>query len=515
METLLAFWNAPQWGWAASVVWPSYLLIMAVWILLQRHPPAATLGWLLSMAFLPVVGLGVYYVFGPQRLRRQRRQRLSSRRASLVHHSAAHMRTRIASAPAQLRQIARLIFTSAHFPVSTAHELQLLCGGAATFDAILQGVRTARGHVHLQYYIFEPDHTGHALLAALTERARAGVQVRLLIDALGSKRLLTRHYAQLLAAGGMVELFHAPRFGRRLRPVINWRTHRKMVIIDGHIAFTGGVNITDEEDERRCPHAYHDMHLRLSGPVVGWLQTVFLEDWAYARHCRGQCPPADEAAQRLTQSQASAANNTHLPSRPRTSQRRPWPDAFFPSLPPGEHFVQILTGGPDNPTQPIHRAFVSAIEAARQRLWLTTPYFVPTSAALLALSSAALRGVDVRVLVPERSDSALVTAAARSYFDELMGRGVKIYEYRSRMLHSKTLVVDTAIGIIGTANFDMRSFKLNYEVCAVVYDQDFAQQLAAQFESDLQHAQAVPRHRPQPFLQRLGDSAARLFSPLL
>lgn len=508
MDALLALWHSDAHMWTVSIVWPAYLLVMTVWILLQRHPPAATLGWLLSLAFLPIIGLGVYYVFGPQRLRRQRRQRLRSRRAALVLDSAAHLKPHLEAAPAQLRKVARLIFASAHTPVSTATSVQLLRGGAVTFDDILAEIARAHSHVHLQYYIFEPDHTGRAFLAALTERAAAGVQVRLLIDALGSKRLARKHYADLLAAGGQVELFHAPRFGRRLRPVINWRTHRKIVIIDGAIGYTGGINITDAEDPRRDRLAYHDMHARLEGAVVNWLQTVFLEDWAYARHCRGQRDLTDRAAQQLSAAEAAAAGRAPNP-------QRPWPDAFFPAHAAGRHFVQILTGGPDNPIRPIHRAHVTAIEAARHRLWLTTPYFVPTSAALLALSSAALRGVDVRVLVPERSDSALVTAAARSYFDELIALGVKIYEYQGRMLHSKTMVVDEAIGFIGTANFDMRSFGLNYEVCAVVYDVDFVQQLAGQFEQDLQNARAVLRQRPQSFAQRLGDSAARLFSPLL
>lgn len=499
-----------NWLQVLSLVWAGYLIVMAVWILLQRHTPAATLGWLLSMAVLPVAGLAVYYVFGPQRLRRQRRQRLRARRASMVSQSAAVMRPKLAAAPPHLRQISRLIFATAGAPVSSATSLQLLCGGEQTFDDIHAHVAHARSHVHLQYYIFEPDNTGRALLAALTERARAGVQVRLLVDALGSKRLRSQHYAELLAAGGQVELFHAPSFGRRLRPVINWRTHRKIVVIDGEVAFTGGINITDEENAHHHQRPYHDMHLRLTGQVVGWLQTVFLEDWAYARHCRG-AEPLDSAAHHLAQTPTTSTEH----QAKRQAMRFLWPAVFFPTQPLGEHYVQILAGGPDNPTQPIHRAYIAAIEAARSRLWLTTPYFVPTSAALLALSSAALRGVDVRVLVPERSDSALVTAAARSYFDELTSQGVRIYEYHASMLHSKTLVVDNSIGIIGTANFDMRSFRLNYEVCAVVYGQTLANDLAAQFERDLEHARAVPRQRPQHFAQRLGDSAARLFSPLL
>ena len=326
-----------------------------------------------------------------------------------------------------------------------------------------------------------------SVLQALTERAQAGVQVRLLVDALGSKRLGRRHYQALLDAGAEVALFHPPKLGRRLRPVINFRTHRKIVVIDGTLGFTGGVNITDTEDKRLqadpC-HAYHDIHLRLQGPVVSWLQHVFLEDWAYALDYRHPAMPQDFAA-------------------------------LLPPQDDGPALAQIMASGPDSPLEAIHRVFVDACYAAHQRLWLATPYFVPTEAALLALTSAALRGVDVRVLVPERSDSLLVTCAARSYFDELLECGVKVYLYQKRMLHAKTMVVDDMLGMVGTANFDTRSFRLNYEVCALVYTPVFAQQLADQFSRDLAQAERIFEHRPQPLPQRLSDAVARLFSPLL
>ncbi len=177
--------------------------------------------------------------------------------------------------------------------------------------------------------------------------------------------------------------------------------------------------------------------------------------------------------------------------------------------------MQIITSGPDNGLQAIYRAHLAAINAAEERVWLTTPYFVPTEAALAALTNASLRGVDVQLLVPRRSDSALVTAAARSYYDELIRCGVRVYEYKARMLHSKTLVVDDNIAIIGTANFDYRSFFLNYEVCAIAYGPALNGDLAKQFEADLEQAQRVHFKRDLGFALRLFDSGARLCSPLL
>ena len=290
--------------------------------------------------------------------------------------------------------------------------------------------------------------------------------------------------APLHEAGVKVALFHDTKIGRRLRPVTNYRTHRKIVVCDGRVGFTGGVNITDEEDKRTNPDAYHDVHLRIEGSAVRWLQTTFLEDWTYAT---GEDP--------------RGMDDTMA--------------AMLPQLEAGDIPVQIVTSGPDNALEAIHRMHVEAIHSATHRAWLTTPYFVPGEPALMALTSAALRGVDVRLLVPRRSDSAIVSAAARSYFDELIAAGVKVWEYKARMLHSKTLVVDDHCAMIGTANFDNRSFRLNFEVCAVVYGPELARPLAAQFETDLHSSGAVRAHRPQNFWRRLGDAVARLFSPLL
>lgn len=343
-----------------------------------------------------------------------------------------------ANAPPALRQMEEVGTGACGLPVSSVMNVALLSGSARTVDAIFESVRHARNHIHLEYDFFESDKIGTALCDLLVQKAGEGVVVRLLLDALGSRR----------------------------------------------IGFTGGVNITDEEDRRTRPDAHHDVHLRIEGNTVRWLQTTFLEDWAYA-----------------------TGDNLHD-----TNKNLPH---LMPPMDAGEIPVQIVTSGPDNSLEAIHRMHVSAIHSATHRAWLTTPYFVPDEPAMLALTSAALRGVDVRLLVPRRSDSRIVSAAARSYFGELIAAGVKVWEYKARMLHSKTLVVDDHCAMIGTVNFENRSFRPNFEVMAVVYGPALAQPLAAQFETDLGSASAVRAHRRQTFLQRLGDVTARLFSPLL
>jgi len=268
---------------------------------------------------------------------------------------------------------------------------------------------------------------------------------------------------------------------------MNMRTHRKLVVIDGRVAFTGGINITDEEDESRRADAYRDLHMRLAGHVVRSLQLVFVEDWIYAT---GQ-PPERFAIAQL------------------------WPHDM-PSRKDGRIDAQVLVSGPDSAWETIHRLQVAAIHEARERVWLVTPYFVPGEAARMALTSAALGGLDVRLLVPKMSDSWFVTQAARSYFDELLLAGVKIYEYGPRMLHTKAFIADHDVCIVGSANFDHRSFRLNFELSMMLVDADrvaaLEKILAAEFDAAVQ---VRNDRRRSLWLHRVPEAFARLASPLL
>lgn len=467
-----------------SIFWTIYVACVAVWIILQKRAPVSTICWVLSMALLPMLGFVIYYFFGPRRLERQRFKRSRSHRKLFIKEDKAKIIETSGVIPSTLKQISQLGFASCQIPLSTAKKIELLTSGAATFESIFAAIDRATHHIHLEYYIFESDTIGTALRDKLIACAKRGVKVRLLVDALGSKKTKRDFFQPLCDAGGEFVFFHNVRIGRRLRPVTNFRTHRKILICDGVVGFSGGVNITDQEDIRVHQHAYQDMHLRLEGNVVRWLQTVFLEDWIYAKRTNDVFLTEDYIA-------------------------------YFPPSEPGIHPVQIVTSGPDNWFEPIHRIYVAVIDAAVDRIWLTTPYFVPSSAALMALTSAALRGVDVRLLIPQRSDSRLVSAAARSYYDELINAGVKVWSYQAGMLHSKTLVIDSLIGVIGTANFDNRSFQLNFEVCTLVYGTELCIPLARQFENDMLKASRVLKNRKQSFTSRLGDAIARLFSPLL
>jgi cardiolipin synthase len=460
-----------DWPLWLAVGWVLYLLALSGWIVLQKREPVATLSWIMSLALLPVLGLVVYHLFGPQRIRRHRLKRLRARaRIEEVRFGQGVER---ATSP-----LMRLAQGSCGFPASTAHDVELLVGGAATFDALVESIASARQHIHLSYYLFDPDATGTRVRDALVERARAGVTVRLLLDALGSSAAPRAFFAPLVAAGGQVAWFHRFRLRRLWRPRLNLRNHRKIAIVDGRVALTGGVNISDTEDEHCHADAFHDLHLRLQGEAVRWLQLAFAEDWIYA---------------------------TGQPARVET----PWAEHV-----PGPVRAQVLPAGPDSSWETIHRVMLAAMHAARTRVWLVTPYFVPGEAARMALTSAAFRGLDVRLLVPRASDSRLVSAAARSYFDELIGAGVRVYEYPS-MLHAKALLVDADTCVLGSSNFDNRSFRLNFELCVLFEDAGVAHRLDAVLAEDFAAAAEVRGPRALALGPRLAEALARLLSPLL
>jgi cardiolipin synthase len=471
-----ALLGIPHVGLYLALAWIAYLVWLGGWIVLQKRAPVATLSWLLGLAALPILGFVVYYVFGPQRIQRQRLRRARHRVALPAGDERA--------GTGEGAELARVGHATTGLPRSSAREVTLLVDGAATYTALLAAIAAARHHVHLEYYIFAADRPGTLVRDALAERARAGVAVRLLLDAVGSSGCTRAFLAPLVGAGGEVAWFHPMRFGRFWRrPFLNLRSHRKIVVIDGAVAFTGGINVTDDENDGLRADAYRDLHVRLAGDVVRSLQLVFVEDWAYATGQHGFLSSIEAA---------------------------------MPPPAPGPIAAQALTSGPDSSWEAIHRLHVGAIHAARHRVWLVTPYFVPSEAALMALTSAALAGLDVRVLVPRRSDSLAVTLAARSYFDELLAAGAKVYEYGPRMLHTKALLVDDALALVGSANFDSRSFRLNFEVSMLFDDPAVAADLARLIEGEFAHAPRVRADRPRPLWRvRLPEALARLLSPLL
>jgi len=459
-------------------------------LLAERRQPTATLAWLLALILLPGLGLLLYLLIGRTHSRRIAE---TSRGAS---QALAGLRERLrpyylgpddlARCDARTRSLVKLGQSLATLPASGRNAVEILVDGAATYDAMQAASESAADHLHVEFYIIQPDVAGRRLRDVLVERARAGVEVRVLYDAVGSMGLDAGFWTPLAAAGGRAAAFHpvldvAAAFRRPER--IDFRNHRKIVVADGHVGFTGGINVGREYLGLDPDHGeWRDTHARIAGPAVLSLQAAFAEDWLIATGELLEAP-------------------RYFPE-PRTE---------------GDCLVQIVDSGPDRTWSAISQIHTHAIALADERVWLTNPYFVPSQALEEALIAAALRGVDVRLLVPSRSDSRLVTWASASYFPRLIRAGVRVFAYERGFLHAKSMAVDSWVATIGSANLDMRSFHLNFELNAFVFGGRFADDLAARFEQDLGHAREVTAAdvARQGYGRRILHAGARLFSPLL
>lgn len=464
--------------WAVTLVEVGWIVGVAVWVATDRRAPTSTLAWIVALALLPFVGVPVYWLIGPRHLRRKRVRYQGLKKTLAASMSVGTAQTEMPED--QIRQV-RLATQLDEAPLSTASALTIYRSGAEAFTAIEREIAEARHHAHLEFYIWSDDATGRRVRDLLVERARAGIEVRVLVDSVGT-RLSEAFFRPLLAAGGELARFNPLRFGLHSR-LLNFRSHRKIVVTDGRAGFLGGMNVSDAQTVGSSgERPWRDTQLRLEGQAVRWLQRAFFENWQFA---------ADK------------------PLR--------FAPEYFPDLPRGEHCLQIVRSGPDRTVFPIHEFLFTAIAGADERVWITCAYLVPDEAILTAIRSAAHRGVDVRLLVPIRGDSRLVAAAARSYYDDWLACGARVFEYRPTMLHSKTMVVDHELAVVGSANFDSRSFRLNFEILAAVYGATVADQLAAGFEDDLRRAREVHplRLARRGYPRLLAEAGARLFSALL
>jgi cardiolipin synthase len=464
------------------LLWIVYAIALAVWVIMQKREPAATLAWVFSLVFLPYLGFLVFYLFGPRKFHRSERRRRGSYDAIRKAFAPADAQGNAESPHDLSVQLTRLVQTATGMPLTTCDKIQLLVNGSPKYDSLVNDINAAQQHVHLEYYIFDGDRSGTLIRDAMVKALARGVRVRMLMDGAGSFGTKQDFLQPLRDAGAEVSVFNPVLRGMpHLRPLLNFRSHRKIAVIDGRIGYTGGINVSDTENDRLNPDCYfRDLHTRIEGQAVNWMQRVFLEDWHYAAH------------------------------------KTPEGEDLFPALKAGPCALQLIPSGPDNTAEPIHRACLAAIHVADKRVWLSTPYFVPTAAALYALTSAAMRGMDTRVMIPKKSDSRLVDLAARSYFDALLRAGVRVFEYQPRMLHSKVLLVDDAFAILGSANFDNRSFVTNFEMSMAVHEGHISHELERVWNEDQEQSLEVQKDRPHSsFLRRFGEAIARLGSPLL
>jgi cardiolipin synthase len=459
-------------------------------LLTNRRSPTATLAWMFAFVALPFIS-GIYYlVFGPRRLHR-RRLRYDMSRGLLARDVSEYLRSSCCNVAPELSESAASLAAVGRrlgqgLP-TFAKRVQLLDEGDEYLEALERCIEAAAHHVHFEYYIWEPDEVGTHVRDLLVAARGRGVMVRVLYDAVGSPHARDAFWKPLRDAGGEVLTFNPMRFSPASINFANFRTHRKIAIADGAVGLLGGMNLHSPMSRTRSgASAWRDAHVAIDGEPVRRLQRLFLENWIYSG---GKFVLTPENLAKYF----PAANLD--------------PDRALP--------VQVLASGPDDESAPIHAFFMAAISTARRRVWIETPYLIPDEPLEAALRVAVLRGVSVQVVVPKRGDSRLVTAASHTYCESLASAGVEVFEYGPPMLHAKTLLVDETVGVIGTANMDNRSFRLNFEVAAAFYDARTIARMAARFAQDRSQSRAFPLRRRGPRITTLLESIARLTSPVL
>ena len=471
-----------------------YLLVTAGALFLESRNPDRTLAWLLALALLPVLGILFYWILGPKF-----RSFADKRRFRLPAPLKIPEAFSIGEELPLVKDTVQLLYRTAGARLVAGRDIVPLDDGAKAFDRIKDRLRHAQRGIMLESYIIKNDRLGNEIKDILIERARNGVLVCVLYDAVGSWRIGKTFLHDLREGGVHVHAFLPVAF-----PMFrgaNYRNHRKILIVDGEMAFLGGMNIGDEYAGMSSRYtSWRDFHMELAGQGVLVLRGIFLNDLA------------------LCGVKADFLARAHAATQPSDDPTIWSGRAVVPVDADGETLMQIVASGPDTPWDTIQKAYFSVITRARERLWLTTPYVVPGGALLEALCMASLSGVDVRLLVPGKADSLLVHWANRDCFDELLRAGVRIFLYDpTGFVHAKTIICDGAILSVGSANLDARSLRINFEVQAFLYDRKLAAEVETVFNNDLRRSFELTfdAWRKRPKIEKVKESIGKLFSSLL
>ncbi len=467
-----------------SLVVLDFLLVLGTlcWVLHTKRETMSAIAWCLTVILVPFLGVILFFLFGSQSITRKINRK--KRRKTAYKQLAGALPGRLGGAiPHRWDILARLAHHQDGFPVTGGNAVTLYHDGHPAYEAMLAAIKSARHHVHIQFFIFRPDESGHRFIDALCECAGRGVEVRLLYDAVGSYNLSSRLLRRLREASGKAAAF-LPMFQPLHRLRVNLRNHRKILVVDGRIAFTGGLNIGDEYLGMHPKFGpWRDTFLRVEGPAVDGLQWVFLEDWFFA-------------------------TNEAIKGGP-----------YFPKFDPlpGNSLVQVVHSGPDMEYKAIRETYFAAILHGRKRVWIASPYFVPDAGLRDAMMLAARSGVDVRFLGLFRPDKWMPFLAARFYWSDVIAAGVKVYQYTPGMMHSKYVLVDGEWASVGSANADNRSLLLNFEANCQLFDPGLVAELEREFLKDLQVSIRLDPEvfASRPTVARLAENAARLFSPIL
>lgn len=439
------------------------------------------IAWAVTLNVFPYLAVPAYWVLGRSKFQGY----VTARQAedSELRHIAELAREQTAEhrwTDFQRAEAARAAESLAKMPFLGGNSLDLLIDGEATFESILKGIDVAQDYILFQFYIIKDDEIGREVKSRLIAKARQGVRVYFQYDEVGSNKLPGSYKSELREAGIQVFDFHTRR-GPRNKFQINFRNHRKVVVTDGRVAWVGGHNVGDEYLGKDPKFGdWRDTHVRIEGPAALAAQLSFIEDWHWATD--------------------SVPELTWTPT--------PSPD--------GDNKVLIVPTGPADELETAALMFIHAINTAKERIWIASPYFVPDEAVMAALQLAGLRGVDVRILIPDKPDHLLVYLAAFSYFDEVRNTGVEFYRYTKGFLHQKVMLIDDLAATVGTANFDNRSFRLNFEITAVIPDSAFLEEVEAMLEEDFRNSRhmEVSDLEDKPFRFKFAVKLARLTSPV-
>lgn len=449
-------------------------------IITENRNPLKTISWVLILLFLPLVGLIIYYFFGED----GRKKRLISHKMfkKLKRKSVAHYeRAESLVAPTEFSGLVNLLRKMKGSSLYGGNKITFYSDGASKFEALFEELEKAQKFIHIQYYIFLDDEIGRKTRDILVKKVKEGVKVRLLYDDVGSWDAKRQFYNEMEAAGIEVEPFLKATF-RFLASRVNYRNHRKIVVIDGKVGFVGGMNIADRYIKGLKFGIWRDSHIKVEGKGVASLQTSFVIDWYYSR-------------------------KEFLGS-----------DAYFPlTEAKGDVLMQAVTSGPIGQYKAIHIGILQAIFNAKESVYIQTPYFIPTDALLLAIQTASLRGVDVRLMIPRHCDTTFVHIATKSFLKEVLDAKVKVYFFEPGFLHSKLMVVDNSLVITGSANMDVRSFEHNFEIDVFIYDKDTCTQAKQIFFDDMAESTLLLPNEwdSRSRVEKLKESVVRLFSPLL
>ena len=480
-----------NWILVVEVIYILFLTGVCLRIIYDTQSVTKTLAYLLLVIFLPIFGVFIYFSFGIN----YRKNKLYSKKivqdqkqedlvlAKLESYNLKNLKG--IKDDDHFSVLMKMIYETDRSPLTTNNSAKLLINGEEKFPEVLKELQNAKHHIHIEYYIYEDDEIGRAIEKILIEKAKSGVEVRFIYDDFGSRSIRRKLVPALRAAGAeafpFYKINHPIYFANRL----NYRNHRKIVIIDGKTAFVGGINVSDKYINTETPKLFwRDTHLRIDGEAVWGLQKIFLADWNF---CSGQrVSPTEEFFQNFKGKE-------------------------------GDQWVQLAASGPDSPFPGILYSYLQALAIAKNTVNITTPYFIPGEEFISALQMAALRGVKVRLLVPGISDSFFVNAVSKAQYSGLLQYGIEIYLYKKGFVHAKTMVCDDAISVVGTANLDHRSFDLNFEVNAIVYDRSVAAEMVAAFENDLSDCEKIVAEtwQQRKWHTQMVENVLRLAAPLL